>query len=377
VHTTGVQRDFGVFYEKWLSKRLTHPAFTFLHETFRQYLKSQYKGGEVTNRLTPFRQTNQETTPAASYLTKGQARKALEIGEPVLQKLINQGKIRVHQKLMGPSAKRTLSLIEKQSVEALKLEWETLITLESVCKVHLGITKAVVLTLEEAELLLPTRGPKTDGYKQRYYHPQAMKDLEQLLLAHSVKRGDSWSEAIPLAAVSQQVGIRLVTLVKAVLDNQIMLLDRSVEEPLFQRFLLPRAEIAGYLERQRHHQREALALMNAREAALELGVSERVLCRWARKGLLERTTAGVDGKGPSLWFRRETLMTFRQTYLFTEEVAKELQVETHTVSKYVRKGFLHPITGRRTDEGGIRLLFRREEIENFRALNCAHPIRGR
>lgn len=121
-NTTGVQRDFGAFYEHWLSKRLTHPAFTFLHEAFSRYLKSQYTGGVVTNRLHPFRQTTQETAPEATFLTKVQARNALGIGESVLQKLINQGKIRVYQKPMGTSAKRTLFLIEKQSVEALKHE---------------------------------------------------------------------------------------------------------------------------------------------------------------------------------------------------------------------------------------------------------------
>jgi len=46
--TAGVQRDFGLLYEKWLYKRLAHSAFSFLRQAFEDYLRVRYTTGEVT-----------------------------------------------------------------------------------------------------------------------------------------------------------------------------------------------------------------------------------------------------------------------------------------------------------------------------------------
>lgn len=61
--------------------------------------------------------------------------------------------------------------------------------------------------------------------------------------------------------------------------------------------------------------------------------------------------------------RREMLDNFCRTYLFTEEVAKCLGITLGTVQKYVRKGVISPVAGRRIGDGSNRLLFLRIEVE--------------
>src|SRR6266566_7096047 len=98
---TGVQRDFGVLYEKWLYKRLTHTAFTFLHEAFEDYLRVHYTTGEVTRRLLPFKGKPKEQIQERPYLTKVQARAILGIGEDALQSLLHQGILLAIKKPIG------------------------------------------------------------------------------------------------------------------------------------------------------------------------------------------------------------------------------------------------------------------------------------
>jgi TniQ len=68
---TGLHRDFGIFYEKWLYQRLSHPDFAFVHEAFETYLGNHYTGGEVTKRLQPFKGRSMEQLQERPYLCIG------------------------------------------------------------------------------------------------------------------------------------------------------------------------------------------------------------------------------------------------------------------------------------------------------------------
>jgi len=104
-------------------------------------------------------------------------------------------------------------------------------------------------------------------------------------------------------------------------------------------------------------------LLTVREAAAWLSVNDEVLQRWIRQGLLSCEQGNGKGRKPRLLIRREMLDIFRKTYLFTEEVAKCLGIAPGTVHKYVRKGIIYPVAGRRVGDGSNRLLFLRKEVE--------------
>lgn len=361
--STGLHRDFGVLYEWWLYKRLAHPAFAFLREAFETYLSRHYVGGEVTNRLIPFRGRSREQVPGRHYLTKRQARAMLGIGEDVLQVLIGKGVLRTLKKPVGSGEKKNMFLIDKESVEVLRRKWEDLIPLEMVAQSYLGVTRSVVLALEDARLLNPARGPNTDGYNQRLYRRTEIEQFEKKLLQRSVKVPGQSVESIILPRVSSRIGLPLVTLVKEVLDGNLTLIEVKVDHPLFQRLALPSTEIACFLEEYKRRQRVKLGLLTPKEVAFDLGIGVKVLIRWGQWKLIDGEKLSIDGQKPALFFRRESVELFRRTYAFTEEVAGLLGITAGTVGRLVRRGMLHPIMGRRSREHGTRLVFRRDEVE--------------
>ena len=365
---TGVQRDYGVFYERWLYKRLADSAFSFLHEAFEDYLKRRYTGGEITHRLLPFKERTDEQWLERTYLTKAQVRAALGIGEDVLQSLLGQGILRALRKPLGGTKRRSMFLVDRTSVEALQREWSALIPLDIVAKSVLGVTKAVVLSLEQAGMLTPRRGPHQDGYKVRLYSQADIVQFEKLLLPRVRRVSESPTNALPLPKASNRMGMALVEILREVLDNHLTLLEVSGNQPLFRRLVLPSSQIPGFLQEYKRGQYRERGLLTISEAACCIGVGEKVLRRWARCGLVEKEVLVIGGKQPPLLFRREAVEAFRRTYAFVNEVADQLRVMPQTVRKYVQMGMLHPVKDRSTGEWASGLIFRRDEIEEFRAL---------
>lgn len=364
---TGVQRDYGVFYERWLYKRLTDPAFSFLQGAFEDYLKRRYTGGEITRRLLPFKERIDEQWQERVFLTKAQTRAALGIGEDTLQSLLKQGILRVHRKPLGGTKRRNVFLIDRASVEALQQEWSALIPLNALAGSKLGVTKAVVLSLEQVGMLTPRRSPSVDGYKVRLYSQADIVRFEQALLSHALSVTVPPTATLSLPHVSRQTGVALVEILKEVFDNRLPILEVSGNQPLFQRLVLPCAGVSDFLQRYKRRQYRERGLLTIGEAASRIGVGERVLRRWARCGLLESEKLVIGGKQPPLLFRREVIEAFLCTYAFMNEVADQLRVALHTVRKYVHSGILHPVMGRMAGVEGNELIFLRDEVEAFLA----------
>jgi hypothetical protein len=287
----------------------------------------------------------------------------LGIGEEVLQTLLQQGVLHAIKKPIGSSAKGTMFLIEKASVDALQQAWSELIPLEILVQEYLGATKAVVLALEDAGLLPPTRGPNSDGYKLRLYDQATIGQFERTVLSHAIKPCVVSTETmVSLTAFASKAGVSLVTLLKEILTGHILPIEINEDQPLFRRLVLPKEKIACFLDEYKRRQREKQDLLTPGEVAADLDISERVLRRWVRWGLIEGEKLSIDGKKISLLFRKKALENFRDTYALAEEVAKLLDATSSTVSTYVRRGILVPVTGRKIGNGGTRLLFQRSEV---------------
>jgi predicted site-specific integrase-resolvase len=360
---TGLHRDFGIFYEKWLYQRLAHPAFAFVHEAFETYLGNHYTGGEVTKRLQPFKRRSMEQLQERPYLTKAQTKATMGIGEDVLQALLAQGSLRCLKKPIGREGKRTMFLIERGSIETLQREWAGLLPLDTVARSYLGATKGVLLMLEQARLLVPARGPFVDGYKFRLYRATDVDRFITQFLDRAVKVTSPSPELLPLARAACIMGIALGTVLGSVLEDELTLFDLDPAQPLLRRLALSRDGIQRYLDERERRRFEDLGLLTVREAAAQLSVRDEVLQRWIRQGLLPCEQGNEQGRKPRLLVRREMLDLFRRTYLFTEEVAQCLGITPHTVHKYVRKGVISPLAGRRRGDGSNRLLFLRNEVE--------------
>ncbi len=370
---TGVQRDFGVFYEKWLYKRLAHSAFAFLHEAFEAYLNRHYTGGEITGRLLPFRDTFKQQEHERPYLTKVQTRAVLGISEQVLQSLLGQGILRTFKKPINQAGKRTMYLIEKESIEALQKEWNNLLSLDVLTRSRFGVTRAIVLSLEQEGLLLPSQGLGMSDYRKHLYSQEDVQQFEHNILSHTVSISECPINALPLPKVSTQIGVALIEIIKEVLNGRLTLLELRSNEPLFQRLMVPHDQISDFLREYKQQQYEERGLLTIDQAARCIGVGERVLRRWVQCGLLKSEKLVIGGRQPPLLFQRVDMETFHHTYIFINEVADQLRVVPSTVRKYVQRGILHSALDKMAGKGGGRLIFRRDEIKAYvasRPLQC-------
>src|SRR5260221_3364528 len=134
------------------------------------------------------------------------------IGGHVLDVLMRQGMLRVLKRPIGSAGKRTLFLIERTSVERVRREWAGLLTVEVVARVWLGMTKAVVLMLEQTGVLMPVRGPGEDGYKVRLYNRADVERFTIEVLRRAVKLPVPIDECIPLSQAASVMNISLATL---------------------------------------------------------------------------------------------------------------------------------------------------------------------
>jgi excisionase family DNA binding protein len=300
-----------------------------------------------------------------TYLTKAQTKAILGIGEDVLQALLVQGSLRCLKKPIGREGKRTMFLIERGSIESLQREWAGLLPLDTVARSYLGATKGVLLMLERARLLVSARGPFVDGYKFRLYRATDVDRFITQFLDRAVKVTSPSPELLPLAQAACKMGIALVTVLVSVLEGELTLCDLDPAQPLLRRLALSRDGIRRYLDERERRRYQDLGLLTVREAAALISVSDEVLQRWIRQGLLPYEQGNEQGKKPRLLIRREMLESFRRTYFFTEEVARCLGIAPATVHKYVRKGIISPVAGRRLGDGSNRLLFLRNEVESL------------
>jgi excisionase family DNA binding protein len=182
-------------------------------------------------------------------------------------------------------------------------------------------------------------------------------------LDRAVKVTSPSPELLPLAQAACIMGIALVTVLGSVLEGELTLFDLDPAQLLLRRLALSRDGIQRYLDERERRRHQDLGLLTVREAAALLSVSDEVLQRWIRKGLLPCEQGNKQGRKSRLLIRREMLDSFRRMYLFTEEVAECLGITPHTVHKYVRKGVIFPVAGRRIGDGSNRLLFLRKEVE--------------
>ncbi len=362
---SGLQRDFGVFYEKWLYQRLAHPAFAFLHEAFESYLEKHYTGGELTKRLQPFKGRSREQLQERPYLTKAQTKAIMGIGEDVLQALLVHGSLRCLKKPIGRAGKRTMFLIERESVESVQREWAGLLPLDSVARSHLGVSKGVLLEIEQAGLLKPARGPWVDGYKFRLFKAADIEQFSADLLGCALSAPLPVPEHVTLSQAACVLAVPMINLLTEVLNGYVKPIDLGTAQPLLQRLVLTTDEIRRYRERRAQQRRDDLGLLTTREASASLGVDHDVLLRWVKHGFLTCEKMASGGSRFSLVIRQEALKVFQHTYISTEATAELLGIVPGTVRKYVRKGVLRPVTGRHTSEGGNRLLFLREQVESL------------
>ena len=368
----GVSRDFGKFYTGWLYRRLSDPAFSFMRDGFEKYLRRYYTGGNVSRRLRPFRDMTLGPVGERPYLTLQQAIRMLGTKKENVNELIAAGKIMVEKTSTGKDGRRYHCLVLRKSVEAVRDDWKTLLPLQKVAKDLLGISPERVLTLSDAGLLVPVRGPKIDGYVLWMYRDA---DVEEFI-ARVVNCASPCSlisdEDLPFSQAVHRLGNGVTTAraLAEVLSGRLKPIDTGKHCPLLHRLRLSYQEIARFLDDLHRQRREELGLLTTRETAEQLHTTRKVVQRMAKAGLLEHEQE-QHGKRVPYFFRQNAIEAFRTTYAFSSTAATMLHVSSRRIGLLVAEGVLSPVY-REVKEGRRYTLFLREDID---ALSSTTMIR--
>ncbi len=340
-------RDFGRFRTTWLYKALRDPAFSFLREAYEAYLKRCYIGH---SHLAPHDRLD---------ITIIDAQEELGITPSEVNVLMDQGLLRVIRAQTSVNGKKSMARLERASVTTLLREWEGLLPYWKVTGTILGVNSEVRLLLERLQWLLPVRGPLIDGYPIQLYQAAQVNRLVTALLHRAVKIPLSVSEGTTLCEALSVEDLTPADLLAEALEGRVILTDTGWG-PLFERLLLPRAELHRLLEVGKGMRAEC-GLLTLGEAAARLDMKKYVLIRWVRQGFLQQAPEDDEQGRPLLL--RESVETFRSTYVTAREAAQLLGIGLNSVYQYATRGLLHRVPEQEAGKSTGSSLFLRAELE--------------
>lgn len=358
---TGVQRSFGVFYDKWLYNRLKDPVFSFLREGFEAYLERSYTAGNVSRRLRSFQSKTLKPMEERPYLTIQQASGMLKVSPKTVSTLIDQGKLVLVASSVGKNGKRYHCLLQRKSVEVFCQEQEKLLSFEYVARSVLGESQARLRELVEKGVLQAARGPQQDGYWRRFFDSSTVEAFVSKVLDRCVKGALPEQETITLSEAAHSLRLSLANVVQEVLSGHLKPIDSATDQPLLQRLKLAQSEIKRYLEMCDLRQNEKLGLLTFQQACASLGINKRFMYLLLGCRLLEREETAVEGKWVRLLFRREALEAFQATYVFSKEAAEMLGISRDEIKGLAENGILDPML-QEQKHGTLFLLFLRQEV---------------
>jgi len=251
-------RDFGRFRTAWLYDALQDPAFSFLREAYESYLKRCYIGH---SHLAPRDRLD---------ITIRDAQKELGITRSEVNALIDQGLLRVIRAPISVNGKKSLARLERASVATLLREWEGLLPSWKVILTILGVNSKMQLLLERQRWLLPVQGPLIDGYPIQLYQAAQVNRLVTTLLHWATKMPLPVKEGTTLCEALSVEDLMSADLLAEALEGRVILTDTGWG-PLFERLLLPRAELHRLFEVGKRR-REERGLLTLGEVAARLDV---------------------------------------------------------------------------------------------------------
>lgn len=353
---TGIERDFAPLLRA-MRRRLSGKSFEFLIDAMEEYLASEWTGGVLTTKIKKFPKIS-ERIDDQRYITLSQAEKLLNTKKDTLIALIKSSKLTAIVKIIGSNY--TQYLIERQSVEQLKSQWQSLLGDKEVAEI-LKIGKRMVVKLAREGILRPARGKTVDGHPIWLFEEEHIKRfVSKYQCLDAFERGSSsddflaFHDAIKYLSFCKIDMPRLIRLVDEGRLMPVLDLGRSgLAAMMFKKSDLEKLA-ETYIEKRRNEYG-----MTIQEAAKFLEVKDVVVKRWVNRGLLRASSSSK-----ATYISQADIYKFKEEYLFTEAVAEELGVTPRTVANWSRQGKIKACSGPRIDGGG-RLIFRADEVQAF------------
>lgn len=364
--SAGVRADFGQFIAT-LYGQLGVPQFNFMRHAFEEYLTTRWDGGRVAS----LRRLNKPTRNTCRYISRGEAKKLLKIGDSGIGQLVANGKLKAivrHQKSCR------IFLIERQSALDLKGELNNSFYLKGLER-KLGITRNRIIELVEGRVLNPLLNPTIDAYGDWLF---SGKEVETLLrkVDGKVNRicGLNGGDVVRFSSALNMLihhNIRITQFVRAILDGDIEPCAKGAGAGLAC-FLFSKPQLSAYSAAQGQGRPKDEYRMS--EVNKVLGVSHNVAYSLVRKGILPSHYKPTKSSSERIVTTHD-INHFNSKYILPVRIARELNTESGFLTDLLVGIGIRPLLCPRPD-GKVQCVFRRMDLEriNLPELVCAAQV---
>lgn len=352
--STGMRRRFGLLLRH--ASSLENMGWSPPADALRQYFLENYSGGHLSGKLGLFKQTsNRLKLNERPWISQSQATKMLGGLTGTVATLVRRGILSGNIHLAGKSG-RTIGVVSRASVEALRQELQESLDIETVGR-RLGIERRSVLGMIQSEML-PRTVRTSHGLRIPLASLAPWENLCEKLAAGEL-RPPTW---ISLRQATHRFGSTGLTLLK--------LLDWIRNGKVAARMAKPIRGLNGIVVSRTDLATRAPQIRSMRDETAgypltRLGkvlfpgrsVVISVLRKWITGGLLK-----VRIHGRKCFVASEEVARFRSQYCLAHEVCRQLNIARATLRLWEREGFVQPVYGRQVTPGAGFSLYRREDL---------------
>lgn len=346
----GLEREFGGFYLA-LANSLRRQGAKFLWDAFEEYVATQWDGGFVSAKNTRIRPSRRKSE---RYVTRAQAARRLGTRPERIDRLVGAGLLRGTRRRQ---LKRTLLLVETDSIEEFRNSRGNHISLKNVCA-RLGLSKTAVLKLVRKRLLSPIRPHKG---ATTVYEAKNVDELLNAVLKPSVAIQPIKGRHVPMARAMRRltlVGLDAGDLVQAILSGRLPVAGRDESQTGLAQCLFRPADVTSLVQDRSEKPNDILTIP---EAAITLGLKQQCMYDLVKAGLLETSLVRVRNRVVRT-VSKDTVDRFKRTYIRGSDLAVRERTSPKEVVKRFRERGVMPVTGPCID-GRRQYFFLRKAVE--------------
>jgi TniQ len=355
--STGVGRRFGMLLRHAARlEDLGHPAPA---DALRCYLLDRYDGGHLSTKICLFAKPGHRAgLDGRSWITQTAAAKILGLRHGAVVSLIDR-QILIGKVHSAGRNGRSVGLVSKRSLEALKAELQSAMDVETVAS-RLGIGRHAVLELIHRNML-PRAVRTANGWQ---IPPGSVEKLEavQQQLPEGKPTATRWITVRQATRKFGPTGLTLGVLIEFILSGE---LAARMADPdrCFHGIVVRQADLVSLTPKIRaiRSQVDGYPIHQlARILFPGRPVKSTVLTKWIAARLLKARKTGRAHVISS-----EEVERFRSEYCLADEACRLLNVSRSTLSRWEVEGRIQAVYGKRVTRGGGFSLYRRNDLSKL------------
>jgi hypothetical protein len=349
----GLRREFSE-YKSVLYRQLSSTNLDFMRKAFEDYLAVQWKGGY----LNQMRRLAASARRKAKYCSMTEAKKMLQTS--YIYELIEAGKLNA---IVEQQRKRKLVLIERASLNDLKLALERALGLMQLCKL-LALSSPRVRELVKAGLITPLRGPTIDGLTTwKFHNNEARKWLDVFKDKTIVCTKTQAHKKLTFKEVLVKLdsyGVALSKLMQAVLSGEISPSGMNRQRGLM-KFLFSDEQITDFLRGASQLQGEEAYSVAA--VAKLLKTSKRIVFLLIRSNFIHaKKISHLSSAG--LTITKTQMERFYSEFLLAKDIASQLNTNPRYICELLIAHGIYPVLTRKSNKYAVTI-FKRSELDDI------------